>query len=405
MRLGAVDYLRKLTIKPSEILEVLCSIRDDFSEDSRENAAEFTNIQVLDDQLADIIVNNPVERSIDSKLDVGYSLFMDVDYPNKHFCTIKTNVFTSLIRQIVKSLGRDCCIYDSNESVIYAAILGSQDVGIAYKVREQVLATTDISLSIGVGPEWRNISDIRHSFDLAGNISHDRFYEGSGIIMVYKQEVVPLFSTDLFPAHYNMQKTLQAKKHNEIIEYIKTIFMDIRASRKYNSDMIKATCIEAFNTITCNLMNNSFESVKAGIFRRIMSSQTLDDLEEYFIGQIEHLMNKSNSGQSQVNSTIMKNALKFISENIYKDISLVQISRAISVSPSYLSMLFHKEVGENCNAYINKQKIEIAKQLLLEDNLIYEIAERLGFENGSYFSKVFKKYAGVTPEQYRGKNI
>ena len=73
------------------------------------------------------------------------------------------------------------------------------------------------------------------------------------------------------------------------------------------------------------------------------------------------------------------------------------------MSESYFSMLFKKEVGENCIAYINRKKVEAAMAMLDEDYLIYEVAEKLGFDNSNYFGKVFKKYTGLTPEQYRKK--
>lgn len=54
--------------------------------------------------------------------------------------------------------------------------------------------------------------------------------------------------------------------------------------------------------------------------------------------------------------------------------------------------------------YVNAQKIKRARQLFAEGKMVYQVSEMLGFENSTYFSKVFKKIEGVTPEQYR-KNL
>lgn len=58
-------------------------------------------------------------------------------------------------------------------------------------------------------------------------------------------------------------------------------------------------------------------------------------------------------------------------------------------------------MNENCIPYVNKQKIKRAKQLLSEGKMVYQVSDMLGYENSTYFSKVFKKMEGVTPDVYR----
>lgn len=50
---------------------------------------------------------------------------------------------------------------------------------------------------------------------------------------------------------------------------------------------------------------------------------------------------------------------------------------------------------------MNRQKVRKAKQLFAEGKLVYQVSEMLGYEDSTYFSKVFKKIEGITPEQYR----
>lgn len=58
-------------------------------------------------------------------------------------------------------------------------------------------------------------------------------------------------------------------------------------------------------------------------------------------------------------------------------------------------------MNENFIPYVNRQKIRRAKQLLAEGKMVYQVSDLLGYENSTYFSKVFKKVEGMTPEQYR----
>ena len=61
------------------------------------------------------------------------------------------------------------------------------------------------------------------------------------------------------------------------------------------------------------------------------------------------------------------------------------------------------EMGVNFIEYVNQRKVELAKQMLEEGKLVYEVSDVLGFENCTYFSKVFKKYEGISPDGYKKK--
>lgn len=70
-------------------------------------------------------------------------------------------------------------------------------------------------------------------------------------------------------------------------------------------------------------------------------------------------------------------------------------------SPNYLSQLFIKFSGDGFVEYVSAARIAKAKKMLARgEGHIYEIAQRLGFDNAFYFSKVFKKYESVSPREY-----
>ena len=84
--------------------------------------------------------------------------------------------------------------------------------------------------------------------------------------------------------------------------------------------------------------------------------------------------------------------------------SLNDISGHTKLSVSYLSKVFKDETGTSINSYINQVRIENAKLLLLDERIpLSEVAYLSGFEDQSYFSKVFKKITKVTPGKYREK--
>jgi AraC-like DNA-binding protein len=102
------------------------------------------------------------------------------------------------------------------------------------------------------------------------------------------------------------------------------------------------------------------------------------------------------------NSLILKPALEYIRGNFEKRISLDDMASLCNISSSYFSKLFNKITGDNFANYINQVRIDRACELLAgTDAPITVIAMDLGFEDNSYFDKVFKRLTGVTPSFYK----
>jgi YesN/AraC family two-component response regulator len=95
-------------------------------------------------------------------------------------------------------------------------------------------------------------------------------------------------------------------------------------------------------------------------------------------------------------------AMSHIDGNFRKEISLESVADYISISASYFSRLFKKEVGVNFMQYLTKKRLEYAKRMITQtDRSMLEIAIEAGFNEQSYFGKVFKRYTGQTPLEYR----
>lgn len=96
---------------------------------------------------------------------------------------------------------------------------------------------------------------------------------------------------------------------------------------------------------------------------------------------------------------------KYITKNMKMKLSMKELSSQFGFVPSYLSMIFREAEGKSPTEYLTDLRIENAKKLFLQstDMAINEIAERVGFSDPLYFSKVFKKVTGITPSQYRNQ--
>lgn len=95
-------------------------------------------------------------------------------------------------------------------------------------------------------------------------------------------------------------------------------------------------------------------------------------------------------------------AIDYIRNHYNEDISLEMIAGKVFVNPAYFSQLFKKETGCGFNDYLNSLRLENAKILLRQPFLkINEVADMSGYNSIAYFNRIFKKYVGVTPSEYR----
>jgi two-component system response regulator YesN len=93
---------------------------------------------------------------------------------------------------------------------------------------------------------------------------------------------------------------------------------------------------------------------------------------------------------------------EYLKQNYQQDINLQEIADRFFLSREYISRKFKQEFHETITDYLAKIRIEKAKELLENPHFkIYEIAYHVGYHNEKYFSKVFKKLIGLTPNEYR----
>lgn len=101
-------------------------------------------------------------------------------------------------------------------------------------------------------------------------------------------------------------------------------------------------------------------------------------------------------------SAVIDRTVAYIAEHYNVGITLKQVAEVCHINTSYLGQLFKKEMGESFTEYINKYRIQKAKELLSSSSLkVYEIAETVGFTDYHYFLKIFKKIVGVNPTEVR----
>jgi AraC-like DNA-binding protein len=108
------------------------------------------------------------------------------------------------------------------------------------------------------------------------------------------------------------------------------------------------------------------------------------------------------SSRSRAEPVTIWKARKFIEENSTEELSLIKVARAVNMNANYLSENFKKVTGMNFVEYVARTRFVTACDLLRNRNLpISEIAFAAGFQSLSQFNRIFKRFSGKSPTQYR----
>lgn len=138
-------------------------------------------------------------------------------------------------------------------------------------------------------------------------------------------------------------------------------------------------------------------------YDKIARLETINDMNNWVSNIMFYLFNEIAERNSS-KSHKLKKAIDFIKNNYTDNINLKIVSDYVEVSDAYLSRIFTREMNESFISYVTRLRLDKAKKLMKETNLsLYEISERVGYENQEHFSRVFKKYVGVSPSRYRNE--
>ncbi|HHU71853.1 MAG TPA: response regulator [Clostridiales bacterium] len=157
------------------------------------------------------------------------------------------------------------------------------------------------------------------------------------------------------------------------------------------------------------------KAINLGVTRFLLKPSSMEELDEAIENMTNNLKLKDilpleNSGKSsngqlvdnEASNFIVTNAMKFIEQNYAHKITLSEVAEKTYVSQWHLSKLLNNNTGQSFSEILNGIRIREAKKLLKDPSLrIGEISEKVGFVDLPHFSRVFKKYVGVTANEYR----
>lgn len=424
---GVKDYLLK-PINKEELTKTLINVKKHIEEninfipgkeDIKLIRKSFLNNFLFNNGEFNDISINEINKKYRYNFIDGYFnvVFFKIDYHTNLGSKIKdiANNITKIIEEELKGNNEQEIIINRNNIFLLLNYKKEESEKIDKKIKNihekiniSIYSLKETQVTIAYGKEVQRLEDVIISFQTANLMIEDRILEGRNKIYKYnnflpiKKEIDDIF--------YGFIRRFI--KHIEILDCNKVqhSFMNFKKEiRKVNirGFELKDKFRELFKIYFLTLKNNKFidgnltlenEEIKKIIEESSSTDNLFDNSLKYILNHLNLITNK----RSENNILQIRKAKKYIEENYMKNIKLEDIGEYIGFNPSYFSSRFKKETGNSFIEYLSMVRIDKAKELLKESDLkIQDISYMIGYNDPKYFTKIFVKYSGLKPKEYR----
>ena len=271
-----------------------------------------------------------------------------------------------------------------------------------------------LKVAFSVGKPVRldtNVMGLEETLDSARTALNKRFTDGYGLILLAENKNSAENTEIDVNQLKGLGKALRSTSESEITQKIHGIYDSVKNEGFKNPDIYIVAAYKINEELYqyLRLFSNAErmqKKLEEQLEKRIIEATSIAELKKLLVQHIcenmEQLIGDSKSNLSPA----IRTAKIFIANNYKQDIGLGDVARVVNLSSVYFSGLFKKEMGENFVDYLNRVRIDAAKVLLKDvRNNIGEIAEQCGFSDTRYFAKIFKRSVGITPSDYRKRQI
>lgn len=416
IKLKAINYVEK-PIEIEELEENLNNAILEFVKNTTiHNSIEHTianEISSIDNSEAvKSIISSYFSKDFNDKLVDGQYVSVLIKIykiiPNKH-------LFIDKIREIIHDCGLEGFVSMQNEKDIVLQIFFSKNIKSIHNsnVFQSFFATLDEYIKnyshfyIFVGSIVANMQDMHKSYASASSLDTLSFFKDYNSV-IYFEEVPHKTCATIDPNAYSaFKRNLNNEDKQAVLSDINNITSEFTLNCGTDINEIKNVynklLLHIFNfchSRNINLNNSVNENTS---FNTILQFNNIFEIKHYMLEIIKDVFLCLK--EKNIYNEPALNIIKYINEhyNSY-DLSLEDISKNTFLTPAYICVIFKDFTGKTVNKYITEYRIMQAKELLKDSNIkMNDIALKVGYRDGNYFAKIFKKETGYSPSEYRRK--
>jgi two-component system response regulator YesN len=285
----------------------------------------------------------------------------------------------------------------------------------AHRIAAHLNEFLGVPTSIGTSLPYSDISHLgRQFYEACEALNRKQFYEKRSIAWYHDESV-----TSGGPPHKELSEFLESLSQLLYQGHYKQTILNLGAMldkmelhKLYTEKEVKAFCLEvaflvqqAVRRLKKGSVNVSFNYEPDLVHEEVSDLSTFEQVKLWLLVRVGHFIEEAEARCRPYSETIRR-VCAYMQASYAEGISLQQAADVIHLNRTYLSELFKKETGISFNDYLTQIRIEKAKELIRSgDVAIGVLAEQLGYPDGSYLTRVFKKMTGMTPLEFKHSNF
>lgn len=432
IKVGITDFLLK-PLDEDEILKAIEKVKEDIltdrlQEDKYKKLGQYLeeNRQYLEERcLNSLIAKNFDDEQIKQRLE-----YLGINFQEKFFQIAVIDVMSSMTSEDSEQtrlfLNLECQrllkeYFTSAEEIYMFSDINYQNVLLLNNssinflecledIKFQIITRQKCYVSVGIGNHYDSMEQISLSYTQACLALKYRVVVGRNQIVNYKEIDISSEKQHIFYGDQKEDLTtyLKTGQLSKVIELIDTIFDKQNIGRTL--DIIPARV--AATNILSNVMNVLYETGLSDneifyevieVYERVFKFETIMDIQQ----SIKTLVIKTSQIIDEIKNRrenrIVEEIKAYLSQ-AYSDstLSLTSVAKQFYLNSSYLSRCFKQETGVTFIEYLTKIRMEESMRLIRSTNArAYQIGEMVGIPDPKYFSQSFKKYAGMTVNEFK----
>lgn len=287
-------------------------------------------------------------------------------------------------------------------------------VEIAGEIKDKILENLMLTITIGIGSTIYDTEKLNDSYHEASKALSYKETLGDGEIILFSE----LEQTAQIPIKYPEEleeRLTQNMLHADLdksLMVLKDIFAFLRNQKHVHRPLLQIFSMQILNAIMKLILELELQEtdvfVNGGDFSMMCSlllkAQNESECKMIFKDVISRFCDCVNEKRNPASNTKVAEMIDYIEKNFSDAISVDSIADEVGLNRCYAGRLFKQFTHINIVDYINQVRINKAVELFNQTDMkVFEIAEKVGFNNTHYFIKIFKKFMNMTPGQYKEK--
>ncbi|MDO8686267.1 MAG: helix-turn-helix domain-containing protein, partial [Clostridiales bacterium] len=350
-----------------------------------------------------------------------------IDHPKTYSSSFSENDFDLLRFSVKNVLEEVCCdkalCFSSykDKTSLFVVCYGQKQCQVALDssnfisdIYLKLCRTASISVTVGTSDVHKDLSSLPKCYEEANHALDRRYVNGSGKLYRYAEMKVLVKSEFHFPEHklQTLKIFLESLDYSKGTAGVEKIIEDI-FSVKY-LEFVTSAHLKMLFVETARIVIRFCEHMGLDIFSFIDESEASGesladygnvlDMGQFFIDLIKNIVAANKFGSNDIKILIHR-VENYICNNFHTNIQLDVVALKFGLNSKYLSRVFKCLTGSNFCDYLSDIRLQKAKELLKNTQMmIQDIALNVGYNDHQYFHRVFKKYCGVTPNEFRVQN-